>query len=160
MVYSFSVPGRSIENSIEREMAPDQDVFAALAEAAIKPPIGDPEVDRFDRQPEQVRQLLRTQDHGVHRANLTLEGAVDFRSSQFRALGHREVPSMRWCGSEAQSRLVTSIKTKTREARWSASIDALRPPLEGPNPWMPGAVGTISLDVEPQQGRLYQRLFS
>jgi hypothetical protein len=42
---------------------------------------------------------------------------------------------------------------------WSASIaSAILLAGEGPNPLMQGAVGTISMDAERQQGGLYQRL--
>ena len=67
----------SVEDLVEGPVAPDEDVFSALAEGAVESTRGDPGVDCFDAQPEQVGELARREDGREFGKKITLEYAGD-----------------------------------------------------------------------------------
>ena len=54
-VYWFVWPLRAIKNHVDRSIAPDEAVFASLAEGAVETAIGDPLVYCFDAHFEDLR---------------------------------------------------------------------------------------------------------
>src|SRR3954452_23756708 len=67
-------PVLAVEEQIQGLVPPDQQALAALAEAAVEPPAGDPLVDGLWADPCQGGELLDRQDGGVTVGPVPLEG--------------------------------------------------------------------------------------